>query len=85
MWAALGPIAGIGDPRSVERIRHLPQFVVHGDADATVRVENSRAMVAALKPLGAAVTYIEVPGGDHVNVAVPNLPAMFEFFKKQRR
>ena len=85
VWAALGPIAGIGDPKSVERIRHLPQFVVHGDADATVRVENSRAMVAALKPLGASVTYIEVAGGDHVNVAVPNLPAMFEFFKKQRR
>jgi hypothetical protein len=36
-------------------------------------------MVAALKTLGATVTYIEVPGGNHTDVVVPNLPKVFEF------
>lgn len=85
VWAALGPIAGIGDPATIERMRHIPQFVVHGDADNTVPVDNSRRMVERMKALGMNVTYIEVPGGDHVGVGVPNLPAMFEFFTNQKR
>ena len=85
IWAALGSIAGIGTPASIERMRHIPQFVIHGDADATVNVESSRRMVTPMKALGMNVTYIEVAGGDHVNIAVPNLPAMFEFFAQQRR
>ena len=35
--------------------------------------------------LGAEVTYIEVAGGDHVNVVVPNLPKVFEFLAAHRR
>ncbi len=84
VWAGLGPIAGIGDPATIDRMRHIPQFVVHGDADATVAVGYSRVMVARMQALGMSVTYIEVPGGDHINIAVPNLPAMFEFFGRQR-
>jgi predicted esterase len=85
VWAALGPISGIGDPKSADRIRHLPQFIVHGDADTTVPVSNSRDMVSALKPLGTSLIYVEVAGGTHIDVAAPNLPAMFEFFAKQRK
>jgi hypothetical protein len=32
-----------------------------------------------MKKLGMNVTYIEVPGGSHTGVVVPNLPAAFEF------
>jgi poly(3-hydroxybutyrate) depolymerase len=85
VWAALGPIAGLGNPQSVERMRHIPQFVVHGDADPTVSVAGSRNMVAALKTLGADHVYVEVPGGDHTDIVVPNLPAMFEFFRTKSR
>jgi predicted peptidase len=84
-WAALAPIAGLGDPSSVERFRHIPQIVVHGDADATVNVAGSRAMVARAKALGATVEYIEVPGGSHTNIAVPNLARIFAFFAEQGR
>ena len=33
---------------------------------------------------GAAVTYIEVPGGGHSDVVVPNLPGAFEFMAQQK-
>jgi poly(3-hydroxybutyrate) depolymerase len=85
LWAALGPIAGTGNPQSVERMRHIPQFVVHGDADPTVPVAGSRTMVAELKKLGVDHVYVEVPGGNHTDIAVPNLPRMFEFFNAKRR
>lgn len=85
IWAALGPIAGTGNPQSVSNIKHIPQFVVHGDADPTVPVAGSRNMVAQMKALGVAHVYVEVPGGNHTDIAVPNLPAMFEFFAAQRR
>ena len=29
--------------------------------------------------------YIEVPGGNHVDMVVPNLPAVFDFFDKKRK
>lgn len=85
VWAALGPIAGMGSPATVERMRHIPQFVVHGDADPTVNVNGSRTMVAEMKKLGVTVTYVEVSGGNHSDIAVPNLPAMFDFFDSHRK
>jgi poly(3-hydroxybutyrate) depolymerase len=85
LWAALGPIAGTGSAQSVERMRHIPQFVVHGDADPTVSVNGSRTMVAAMKKHGVEHVYIEVPGGNHTDIVVPNLAAMFEFFDSKRR
>jgi len=85
MWAAIGPFSGTGNPGTVERMKAIPQIVVHGDADPTVNVSGSRAMVAEMKRLGAEVTYIEVPGGDHTDVVVPNLPRVFEFLAAHRR
>ena len=58
---------------------------MHGDADNTVNVSGSRNMVAALKKAGADVTYIEVPGGSHTDVVVPNLPQAFEFMAAQKK
>lgn len=85
IWAALGPISGTGSPATVERMRHIPQIVVHGDNDPTVNVNGSRAMVAEMKKLGVEVRYIEVAGGNHTDIAVPNLPAIFDFFDTHRK
>ena len=85
IWAAVVPFSGMGSPLLAERMKAIPQFVVHGDADPTVNVAGSRTMVAALKKLGANVTYVEVPGGNHTDVVVPNLPKAFEFLAGQRK
>lgn len=85
IWAGLGPISGTGSPATVERMRHIPQIVVHGDNDPTVNVAGSRNMVAEMKKLGVEVKYIEVPGGNHTDIAVPNLPAIFDFFDAHRK
>jgi poly(3-hydroxybutyrate) depolymerase len=85
LWAALGPVSGTGSVTIVATMRHIPWFVVHGDADPTVNVSGSRNMVAEMKKLGGEVVYVEVPGGNHSNIAAPNYPAMFEFFAAHRR
>jgi dipeptidyl aminopeptidase/acylaminoacyl peptidase len=69
----------------VEKMRNIPEIVVHGDADNVVPVEGSRMMVAAMKKLGVEVKYIEVPGGSHTSVAGPNIPAIFDFFDTHRK
>ncbi len=84
-WAALVPFSGVGSPTLAERMKGIPQFVVHGDNDATVNVNGSRTMVAALKTAGADVTYIEVAGGNHTDIVVPNLPKAFEFLAAQKK
>ena len=58
------------DPFAVlaERLKRIPIWIFHGDADETVSVTESRQFVAALKKVGAPVRYTEYPGVDH-NVA----------------
>jgi len=84
LWAALGSFAGAATIDSLPPIPRTPQYIVHGDADATVSVERSRAMVAALQKLGVAHQYIEVPGGTHSNIITPSLAGLFDFFDKHR-
>jgi len=81
-WAAIGMFAGAGAPATLSQMQHIPQYVVHGDADPTVSVEGSRVMVSRMQDLEMTVQYIEVPGGDHSNVVAPNFPGLFEFFDK---
>jgi predicted esterase len=85
IWAALVPFSGTGSPALAEAMKGIPQFVVHGDADNTVNVSGSRNMVAALKKAGADVTYVEVAGGSHTDMVVPNLPQAFEFISRQQK
>jgi predicted esterase len=85
IWAALGPISGVADPRTVEKMRAIPEVVVHGDDDNTVPVSGSRAMVAEMKRLGVDVKYIEVPGGSHTSVPGPNMSAIFDFFDTHKK
>jgi predicted esterase len=80
IWAAMAPISGGGQPASLEKVRDIPEIVVHGDADNTVPVGSSRMMVEAAKKLGIEIKYIEVPGGTHGDVAAPNMGAIFDFF-----
>jgi dienelactone hydrolase len=85
LFAALAPVSGGGNPARMDRIKSIPQIVVHGDNDTTVLVAQSRAMVEAARKLATEVKYIEVPGGTHDNVVLPNLSQIFEFFASHRK
>lgn len=62
-------IAPDADPyRAVaERIARVPVWILHGDADPVVSVEEARRMAAALKAVGAQVHYAEFPGVGHAS------------------
>jgi len=85
VWAGLATFAGGVTPAAAPQVKHIPQFVVHGDADTTAPVERSRTMVAELKRLGIEHQYVEVPGGTHGNIVAPNLKGMFDFFDAHRK
>jgi poly(3-hydroxybutyrate) depolymerase len=85
IWAAIAPISGSGAPATLEKIRSVPEIIVHGDADPTVNVSGSRAMVAKLKELGVEFKYIEVPGGLHSDVVAPNVAAIIDFFDAHKK
>jgi len=60
-------VPGSADPTAAlaQRLALIPTWIVHGDADTTVPVEQSRRMAAALTALGAPVRYTELPKVGH--------------------
>jgi predicted peptidase len=80
--------AGDGEPFATlaGRIKHLPIWIFHGDADNTVPVDESRGVAAALKALGADVKYTELPGVGHNSWdAAYRSPELTEWLFAQRR
>ncbi len=77
-FAAAVPICGGGDTASAARIKNVPIWAFHGDADPTVPVANSRNMIAAIRKAGGSPKYTEFPGVGHnswVNaLKEPSLP-----------
>ena len=64
-WAAIVPICGRGDTKSADKIKDLPCWAFHGDADTAVNVSGSRDMIAAIKKAGGDPKYTEYPGVGH--------------------
>lgn len=64
-WAAIVPICGGGNPKDAEKIKSIPCWTFHGDADTAVKVERSREMVDALKAAGGKPKYTEYPKVGH--------------------
>ena len=53
-WAAIVPICGRGDPSKADKIKDLPCWAFHGDADTAVNVSGSRDMIEAIKKAGGS-------------------------------
>jgi poly(3-hydroxybutyrate) depolymerase len=87
LWAALAPIAPaiFRKPAEVGKIKHIPVILVQGDEDKLVPVASARRWAEQMKEFGMTYEYIEVAGGNHVDVAFQNLPKIFDFFDKHRR
>jgi predicted peptidase len=64
-WAAIVPICGRGDSKMAEKIKDLPTWAFHGDADMSVNVSGSRDMIEAIKKAGGHPKYTEYPGVGH--------------------
>ena len=65
-FAAIAPICGGGNPTMAAfRLRDMPVWVFHGDADPVVNVKLSDDMVAALKKAGNEVKYTRYEGVGH--------------------
>jgi predicted peptidase len=80
--------SGDGTPyqRMAARVKSVPIWIVHGEADAAVPVAESRAMADALGALGADVRYTELPGTDHDSwTPAYNSASIAEWLFAQRR
>ncbi|MCS7310065.1 MAG: alpha/beta hydrolase-fold protein [Armatimonadetes bacterium] len=65
-FAAAIPICGRGNPADAEKLKNIPLWVFHGEADTLVPPTFSREMVEALRKAGATqVKYTELPGIGH--------------------
>jgi predicted peptidase len=82
-------LAGTGDLFSAvaQKVKSLPIWLVHGDADSVVSVDESRRMSAALEAAGADVRYTELPGVDHNawDAAYDNGEIIAWLLKQQRK
>jgi len=87
LWAGLAPIAPAiySSPDALAKIKDMPVIVVQGDADRLVPVAIARRWAAKMKQLKMDYIYIEVAGGDHVNIAFDNMAKIFEFLSRRKR
>ena len=90
LFAAALPVCGGGVPAlAAETSRDVSVWAFHGDADSTVPVENTRAMVDALRadPVRTAeIRYREYPGVSHDSwTATFSDPAVLTWFFDQHR
>ena len=66
LFAAGVTCSGGGDPSRADKMKDLPIWIFHGEADQTLPVKLSRRMYAALKEAGSDVVfYKEYPGVPH--------------------
>ena len=59
-----------------------------GDRPASrrhVAARQRRALVDAMKKNDMKYEYIEVAGGGHVDIAMQNMPKIFDFFEKHKK
>ena len=65
----LDPVIPTADGEPFEalasKLKNMPTWVFHGDADMTISVDESRRATAALRKVGARITYTELPGVGH--------------------
>jgi predicted peptidase len=64
-FAAVIPICGGGDEATATKLKPLPIWCFHGDADKVVPVARSRTMVEAVRAAGGRVQYTEYAGVGH--------------------
>jgi predicted peptidase len=84
-WAAAVPICGGGDPAWAGKLKSVPIWCFHGDADTIIPVGQSREMIAAVRAAGGTPTYTEYPGVAHACWdRAYGTPGLFDWFLEHR-
>ncbi|MEO2014250.1 MAG: alpha/beta hydrolase-fold protein [Fuerstiella sp.] len=65
LFAAVATICGGADNSTVAKLKDVPMWIAHGDADTVVPVQRSRLAVTALRAGGGNAVYVELPGVGH--------------------
>jgi pimeloyl-ACP methyl ester carboxylesterase len=85
-FAAAVPIAGYGDVNDAQRLKNLPMWVFHGEADPTVPIQPDRECVQALRAVGGRVVFTTYPGVGHNSWTQTYAnPKLYEWLLEQRR
>ena len=86
-WAAIVPVCHGGDANSAARLKDIPCWCFHGDADKTIPVQQSRDMVQAVQDAGGRPLYQELPGVGHNDCPdrAYALPDLWEWLLLQNR
>jgi predicted peptidase len=85
IWAAVGataPAAGGLSPAILEGATELPMILVHGDADQSVSVTQTRRWVEKMGELKMTSDYYEIRGGAHRDAITLGASRVFDFFNK---
>jgi poly(3-hydroxybutyrate) depolymerase/peroxiredoxin len=64
-WSAIVPVCHGGDTRTAARLKDLPCWCFHGDADKMISFQQSREMIQAVKEAGGHPLYQEFVGVGH--------------------
>ena len=70
---------------TLKKISQTPVFIVQGELDFLVRAAVTQRLVKSAKTVGLQVTYQEVAGGSHLEVAWDTLPKIFDFYNLHSR
>jgi predicted peptidase len=65
LFAAGVTVAGGAPPKNAEKLKDIPIWAFHGDADDIVKVDSTRNIVDAIKKLNGKIKYTEIPGAGH--------------------
>lgn len=85
-FAAIVPICGRGDVKTAEKIKDLPCWAFHGDADTSVNVSGSRDMIEAIKKAGGSPKYTEYPKVGHNSWDMAyGTDELYEWLLKQKK
>jgi thiol-disulfide isomerase/thioredoxin/predicted esterase len=86
-WAAMVPICHGSDPKSADRLKAVPCWCFHGDADKVIPIQRSREMIQAIRDAGGRPLYHEFSGVDHDSCAdrAYAMPELFEWMLLQNR
>jgi predicted peptidase len=85
-FAAVAPICGWGDglfgyPDRLKRIKHIPVWTFHGDADELVPIKSTQWLVDSLEQYGGKVKLTTYPGVGHDSwTETYDNPELYEWF-----